>query len=90
MNDRWKLRRGREDFKQFIIGLLASQARCTGLYGRDLPFPPQSTVTREAMLDRFLMVRPDLAPFSAELACVYPSLTAFCVNSTLWDQFVSA
>ncbi len=86
VNRKWKVRFGREAFKQFILSLLASQAYNTGLAAQDRPIPPQRTVTREELLNRFLAVRPEFQPFRAELADVYAILPELSVNSVLWQK----
>jgi len=90
MNERWQRRFGIRAFEEFIIRLLASQARNAHWSDRDLPVPLLHTVSREEMLERFLAGRPDLRPFRLELAEVYAVVSEFCVNKGLWDQLVAA
>ena len=89
-NEKWKLRLGREAFRQFILNLSASQARNAGPYDRDPPFLPFHRVTREGMLDQFLALHPDLDRFRDELARMDDILPEFFVNSIRWQQLVAS
>jgi hypothetical protein len=85
------LLKGSEAFRRFVFWLLASQAR-NGLPEPDGSIPPLQTVTRGALLDRFLALRPDLKPFRAELDGAFDKelVPEFCVNSIRWEQLVIA
>jgi hypothetical protein len=93
MNDKWKVKFGREHFYNFIMRILASQVH-NGFHDWDRPWPPTRTVTGEAMLGRFLTARPEFKPFGteigAELARSFAGLTEFCVNAILSDKVGSA
>jgi hypothetical protein len=89
VNEKWKLRFGREAFRQFIVTLSAFQARNASPYDRDPPFPPFHRVTREEMLDQFLALRPDLDRFRDEFARMDDIIPDCYVNSISWQQLVA-
>jgi len=86
MNDKWQSRFACEAYNEFILRLLASQARNAGPCDRDPPIPRLYTVACEEMLDRFLTKNTDLSAFRAELGRMYSDVSHFCVNKTLWDR----
>jgi hypothetical protein len=81
---------GREAFRKFIAGLLAMPFENIPLHESHRPIPPFRTVTRRAMLERFLDMRPNLTPFSAQFGDVYCRCPQFVVNSVVWNELPPA